>query len=801
MPQANFDIIIARKINFFKFHALFNDLSTQKTDSLAVTASFGEVKINFNIVGITWCLTDVMAADLQYKADFACAVLNGSKPFTNSFITVKVNIEKLATPDVNEWFDAYPHFENAELDSIEKEVIFHSFKSKLAQVKNKLAAIFFKGGTFAPANFGSHITESRFFCKINTQNIGASYLCIGCMLDGRALPVEAGFPVDAMASEPGCLFYLSPYAYLRQGVSQNFSQAFPNQAVNFNERGDEVWMANLPMDKKAVAEKLGISSSIIDSATITELRFSIKNACFGVSYKVKVRVIHTNTVFSVSPGGGPFNACRPTGVKNYYTINISAATYHYITLQNGELTPVENTALKEEHFEKVYDIPGLEELNNKLLMAIPVFIVSFIVPVAGIAVLGLGLIAGSILLAVCSALAGLLEDALNNSNVRANIAEMSAIRSLYLSVAKLLVFPVNYFEINQFYLNNGLIICCDEPKQYLVQGSKLLPGQCIINSLGNCLAFQPDGNLVLYERVLPGMEMQNPLWASDGDLVPHDYNKGVIKQMPVHIANGTGSSLTIKTDSGDEEDYNTMGVYYTRFKQMAKVEFTNDGNLVMFAGNKIIWQSHTKNSGAKILFIQDKQVCLTAMPETDFNQYLSGELSAPVKLVDHNSFWNKRLISSFQNPKHYLLPGDELLPGQYITNKQGNCLVFQPDGNLVLYERLLSGGEMKSPLWCSDRDSGYDTFGENATKVRFTNNGNMVMYGRYDSVLWQSCTENLGANILFLKDNRVCLAAASERVFYEYLSGNFNISSKLIRHDSFPIKAGGEPGSRYGKYQ
>lgn len=98
-----------------------------------------------------------------------------------------------------------------------------------------------------------------------------------------------------------------------------------------------------------------------------------------------------------------------------------------------------------------------------------------------------------------------------------------------------------------------------------------------------------------------------------------------------------------------------------------------------------------------------------------------------------------------------LRTGQSLRAGKFIKSCDGNFnLVFQTDGNLVLYQ---SG----RALWSSG------THGSGATRVVFQEDGNLVIYGKTGPV-WSSNTfGNIGARLVVQNDGNVVVYSYADR--------------------------------------
>lgn len=106
--------------------------------------------------------------------------------------------------------------------------------------------------------------------------------------------------------------------------------------------------------------------------------------------------------------------------------------------------------------------------------------------------------------------------------------------------------------------------------------------------------------------------------------------------------------------------------------------------------------------------------------------------------------------------KNELLIGESLKKGEYIQNDDGAKLMFENNGNLVLYDNPIYGSE-EATLW----DSGTDDRGE---ILKFNSNGNLAIYNANNEIIWESNTGNSGANCLSINGFTPVLITKSEEI-------------------------------------
>ncbi|MEI6429483.1 MAG: trypsin-like peptidase domain-containing protein [Pseudanabaena sp. ELA607] len=106
---------------------------------------------------------------------------------------------------------------------------------------------------------------------------------------------------------------------------------------------------------------------------------------------------------------------------------------------------------------------------------------------------------------------------------------------------------------------------------------------------------------------------------------------------------------------------------------------------------------------------------------------------------DGNLKWS---IYSSHTPS-ILKIGEDMRIGRTLTSAN-SCfsLIMQSDGNLVLYENLIS-----QSLWSSD------SAGKGGQKVQFQRDGNLVLFNSMGNVLWKSDTHGQGASRLQVQND------------------------------------------------
>lgn len=141
-----------------------------------------------------------------------------------------------------------------------------------------------------------------------------------------------------------------------------------------------------------------------------------------------------------------------------------------------------------------------------------------------------------------------------------------------------------------------------------------------------------------------------------------------------------------------------------------------DGNLVLYnTANSAIWNTGTSSGNNPYLTLQ-----------TDGNMVAYSGSSIPL--------WSTGTISNPNNLNYVnqSLPNGVMYPNQIAsTANRKNRLVFQPDGNLVLYSE-------NRAVWSSG------TYGRPVDSLVMQSDGNLVMYGVTGSPIWNTGTSGMG---------------------------------------------------------
>jgi len=188
--------------------------------------------------------------------------------------------------------------------------------------------------------------------------------------------------------------------------------------------------------------------------------------------------------------------------------------------------------------------------------------------------------------------------------------------------------------------------------------------------------------------------------------------------------------------------------------------FQNDGNLVIYnkRNNAAIWDSKTTNSGQKALMQYDGNLVI----------------------------YNANNIAVFSTN----------------TKNRGNILMMQDDGNLVIYNK--SKSPVWSSIENKIQNSGFRPVVPVINFVRsgyqflineklystnrefyltFQPDGNLVVYNKRNMVIWDSKTANRGGKALFQSDGNLVIYDRRGQSIFSTNSSNKNGKSLMMQND------------------
>ncbi len=171
----------------------------------------------------------------------------------------------------------------------------------------------------------------------------------------------------------------------------------------------------------------------------------------------------------------------------------------------------------------------------------------------------------------------------------------------------------------------------------------------------------------------------------------------------------------------------------TNGKQVTKMTFQKDGNIVAYNDTKAVWSSDTYNKNGQAL-IQQGDGNLVIYDSNEKAVWSTGTYGFKFPKADEKAEEEQRGI---------IRPPFTLAPNQEMTITSGGerySLKFQPDGNLVVYRNGTSA------IWSSN------TWGKGITKFEFEGRGNLVFKRADGSVPTGSGTHDKARYLQFGKD-------------------------------------------------
>ncbi len=159
-------------------------------------------------------------------------------------------------------------------------------------------------------------------------------------------------------------------------------------------------------------------------------------------------------------------------------------------------------------------------------------------------------------------------------------------------------------------------------------------------------------------------------------------------------------------------------------RNVKQTVFQPDGNLVIYnTSNQPIWASGTDRRGGTQIAVQD-----------DGNVVMYNAQNQPI--------WATKTVTSCR-PDNALIHNTTMPPGRSISS-DNKCfsLEAQSDGNLVIYRR--SNGQA---LWNTA------TYGRNVKQTVFQPDGNLVIYNTSNQPIWSSGTDRRGGTQVALQDD------------------------------------------------
>lgn len=240
-----------------------------------------------------------------------------------------------------------------------------------------------------------------------------------------------------------------------------------------------------------------------------------------------------------------------------------------------------------------------------------------------------------------------------------------------------------------FFMILGLFLSLNLLAQNLYLGTSLKKDRRYYSSNGRYnLIFQNDGNLVLYgygKDVKWTANTQNrgdrAEFQRDGNLVVYDYSGNAI--------------------------FNTK----TNDRGANRLNVANNGKLIVYGNsNRVLWQSS-----------------------------IIGDGNSNDSWNNNNNNWGGNGNSWSDNDRMY--KGYKFIKNTKLHSPNREYhLVFQEDGNLVVYDRN------KNVYWASNTEN-------RGARAEFQRDGNLVIYDYSGRSIWASNSNNKGGNVLRMQDD------------------------------------------------
>ena len=229
-----------------------------------------------------------------------------------------------------------------------------------------------------------------------------------------------------------------------------------------------------------------------------------------------------------------------------------------------------------------------------------------------------------------------------------------------------------------------------------------------------CVVFQSDGNLVVYKC--------NP---STKATISAVWNTGTY---------GNPNSTCVMQKDGNLVIYNSANtpIWNTRTsgKNGAYLTIMDDGELNIYSRN---YRCFSWTNGYHGSTTQTQQ---PSQPSQPSNQPSSGNSSSSASTAAANV-----VVDALNGTV-------ELTPGKFYTPPQKQyVLVFQGDGNLVVYRYNSSTGKAYDPVWNSG------THGNSGARCFLQEDGNLVIYTSSMSPIWNTRTSGKRRATLYIKDD------------------------------------------------
>jgi len=205
------------------------------------------------------------------------------------------------------------------------------------------------------------------------------------------------------------------------------------------------------------------------------------------------------------------------------------------------------------------------------------------------------------------------------------------------------------------------------------------------------------------------------------------------------------------------------GEQLTAANNRSKLVFQNDGNVVLFESDEVIWSTNTAGQAATSFYLGTDG--LLALYDKDDNVLWSAGASGfkPKEVIlqddrnlviyaeDGSAPWATGTL------REQWIDVDEKLPANdYIESTLGTVYLIVEDGNLVLYQ-----SDDEKVLWQSN------TSGSGATYLILQEDGNLVLYDHAGTAHWSSNTVGKASSYVWVDDDKsVSILDSSDNVLW-----------------------------------
>lgn len=200
----------------------------------------------------------------------------------------------------------------------------------------------------------------------------------------------------------------------------------------------------------------------------------------------------------------------------------------------------------------------------------------------------------------------------------------------------------------------------------------------------------------------------------------------------------------------------TPGQYVMSPDTQSVLGLQQNGNLGLYIGGQQMWSTNTTGYEIQQLVMQgDGNLVLYGNGIADWNSGTVGNPGAYLVLQNDGNLviyssggtalWNSSTAGVPNSGLNYvtqvLANGGILYPGQELsTANRQDQLIFQPDGNLVLYTN-------GTAVWSSS------TYHENSAELIMQGDGNLVIYNANGTAIWWSGTAGQGSSQLVIQSD------------------------------------------------